>query len=812
MIYQIELWFRKLHCWFNRSEWLICLLGLKPVGPSKVKTGLIMIQIDGLSYSQLKSALSKKRMPFLQKLMDKEHYQLEVLFSGAPSTTPAVQAELFYGVKTAVPAFSFKSQTSDKVVQMNQYQASVDVENQLKEQAEPLLKGGSSYSNIYRGGAKEANFCASSIGWSQLMKMTPVWKMIIFIVLNLYSFLRVTVLIVVEFLLAFVDFFRGIIARKNLMRELKFVPTRVVISILLRELVTIGAKLDIARGFPIIHLNLLGYDEQAHRRGPGSAFAHWSLKGIDDAIGRIWRAAKSSSQKDYEIWIYSDHGQEETQPYERLHGETVSQAINRVFSNFEQPITSDTVITHIQGTESHRARYLGGKWMQKLTPFNNVAFSTLPSSEKSVIVTATGPLGSIYLAHPLSRKQTEKLAMALVRDAKIPLIFICNKENVRGAELTIKAFTKNAEYDLPKDRTKIFGKNHPFLEEITEDIMRLCQHAESGELLISGFSPDKPYCTFAMENGSHGGPGPEETRAFALLPYDTPMPVKQKAYLRPADLYEIGLHTLGRNIKPFAENSQLKPLSSQKRPKQTSLRILTYNVHSCFCMDGKLAPKSIAKVIAHYKPDIVALQELDVGRPRTQHADQAHIISKYLQMEYHFHPVIHVEEEQYGNAILTHLPIKLIKAGNLPLIAKKPWFEPRGAIWASIALNGYNIQIFNTHFGFRKIEQLPQAKALLGKDWLAGVDPNDPIIVCGDFNFSHRSAAYNLITKQFQDLQVELKGHRPLKTFPSRLPCTRIDHVFSNLFFKTVDVKVPRTYLTRNASDHLPLIIDVQLP
>jgi hypothetical protein len=69
------------------------------------------------------------------------------------------------------------------------------------------------------------------------------------------------------------------------------IPARVGINILLRELITIGSKLDIARGLHIVHLKLLGYDEQAHIRGPTSNFAHWSLKGIDDAIERISRAA-----------------------------------------------------------------------------------------------------------------------------------------------------------------------------------------------------------------------------------------------------------------------------------------------------------------------------------------------------------------------------------------------------------------------------------------------------------------------------------------------------------------------------------------
>lgn len=806
MIYQIETWYRTLRRWFNRSEWLIYLLGIEPVSTAEAKTGLIIIQIDGLSYSQMQTALLKKRLPFLQKLINKEHYHLHHLYSGVPSTTPAVQAELFYGVKTAVPAFSFISSKSKKVVRMDRSDASKEVEKRLAQQAEPLLKGGSSYSNIYRGGAKEANFCSSSIGWSGLMHMASPSIILVFILSNLYSFVRVIVLMIVELMLAFVDFLRGIISRKDLLKELQFVPARVAISILLRELVTIGAKLDAVRGLPIIHLNLLGYDEQSHRRGPSSQFAHWSLKGIDDAISRVWRAAKSSPRRNYEVWVYSDHGQAETVPYEYLHGETVTDAIKRVFADLNNLEVATNLDSEVLGIELQRAKYIGGKWLQKLFPFYQIE-TGLQVQAQNVTVTSMGPMGSIYPAHPLSPSCIEKLAITLVQNAKIPLVFACIR-NSTHSKLEIKAWNKNGAYQLPRDASEIFGKEHPYLQDVTDDMVRLCKHKESGALLISGWSVDGEYCSFAMENGAHGGPSPEETDAFALLPSDTPLPIKENGYLRPCDLYSVGMH--------LSEHKKIAPLhaikhKSQSRPPHTSLRVLTYNVHSCLCMDGKLDPHRIAKVIAQYKPDIVALQELDVGRLRTKYTDQAHIISKFLQMEFHFHPVIHVQEERYGNAILTHLPIKLIKAGNLPLLANRPKYEPRGVIWVSVEVNGTPVQIINTHFGFRREEHLPQVKALLGKEWLGSMHRHAAVILCGDFNFSPKSPAYNQLVKQFQDLQLDIKGHRPLKTFAGRFPRVRIDYIFGNSIIETLKIQVPRNHLTQNASDHLPLIADIKL-
>jgi len=805
MIYRLEKLLRKIRHTLSRSEWLIRILGLQKRSVANTKPGLVIMQIDGLSYSQFQAALKHKRLPFIQKLLLKEHYHLHDLYSGTPSNTPAVQAELFYGVKTAVPAFSFKSQNSDDIVQMNRYQAAYDVEQRLKEQGEPLLEGGSSYSNIYQGGALEANFCSSSLGWSGVMNMASGFSIGAFILLNLYSFIRVLVLMLFEFILAFVDFFRGIIARRDLLRELQFVPTRVAISILLRELVTIGAKLDIARGLPIIHLNFLGYDEQSHRRGPSSKFAHWSLKGIDDAIGRIWRASKSSTLREYDVWIYSDHGQQEAIPYHRRNGIMVTEAINNVFvSHFNQSTTHCQTESLGFGVQTLRAKYLGGGIMQKLLPYHQDPQNqpvTTSEGASGVRVTAMGPMGSIYSAISLSYEKREEIALALISEAKIPLVF------ASISHTQVKAWSDKGQYFLPKDAAKVFGAQHPFLHEVTQDIIRLCQHPEAGDLMISGWSIENPYCTFTIENGSHGGPGPEETHAFALLPSDTSLPVLNSGCLRPLDLYHSARHKLGRE-KLSSQHTHLK--KSRKITKK-SIRILTYNVHSCVGMDGKISPRRIARVIAQYQPDVVALQELDVGRLRTGNMHQAKIISEYLAMEYHFHPSIHIEEERYGNAILTHLPVKLIKTGILPILPTKPWLEPRGVIWVAIEAYGQQFNLLNTHLGLRPAERTIQANALLGDEWLANVNCIGPVVICGDFNCLPNSTVHKRFSQQLNDMQILLEDHRPKKTLGGRIPSARIDHMFGNSMVNVQHVEVPRTQLTRTASDHLPLIVDIQL-
>eukprot|EP00913_Durusdinium_trenchii_P010552 g9896.t1 len=158
-----------------------------------------------------------------------------------------------------------------------------------------------------------------------------------------------------------------------------------------------------------------------------------------------------------------------------------------------------------------------------------------------------------------------------------------------------------------------------------------------------------------------------------------------------------------------------RPMQSSPVPPSTvphRIKLLTYNVHSCIGTDRRLAPERIAEVIASVEPDIIGLQELDVGRRRTGNIDQAHVIGSILEMKYHFHAALNVAEEQYGDAILTALPASMIKAGPIPSVG-----EQRGALWIEVDLGSQRLQVFNTHLGLRRVDRLAQADVLIGDEW-----------------------------------------------------------------------------------------------
>ena len=241
------------------------------------------------------------------------------------------------------------------------------------------------------------------------------------------------------------------------------------------------------------------------------------------------------------------------------------------------------------------------------------------------------------------------------------------------------------------------------------------------------------------------------------------------------------------------------------------VRLATYNVHRCVGTDRRLDVERVAGVIAACNADIVALQELDVGRRRTGHVDQAHRLAELLRMKSHFHPAMSVEEERYGDAILTALPERLVRAGALPGLPRLRGLEPRGALWVAVDIGGgVELQVINTHLGLVPREQQVQATALIGKNWMASEAFTAPAVLLGDFNASPYSKTYRMLTSVIRDAQAGL-GRAPTATFPSGFPFMRIDHVFVAGAITVTRAESPFDARARVASDHLPLVVDLEI-
>ena len=771
----------------NPMEWQMKLLGLKMAEVPGRRRGLILIQIDGLSHPDFQKSLKKGHLPFLKRLMCREDYRLHPMFSGIPSNTPAFQGEFFFGQKQCVPAFQFLDGSSGKVFTMFEKGSAEAVEKGMAEQSEGLLNHGSAYGNIFAGGAAESHVCASTADWKGVLKTWNPYSVLITALMSPYALIRGIVLCAAEIVLSVIDVFRGIFSGEGLVVELMFILSRIFSSIVIREVATFHVQMDIYRGLPVIQVNYFGYDEQAHRRGPSTRFAYWSLSGIDAAIKDIWYAATRSRARHYDVWIYSDHGQETVTSFSKEAGQSIQQAVQKVFEEL-QPYRPDAGAFTFHRNRAWGDMVVGG--LNFLPPKK--------AAESRPTVTTLGPICQIYFSPRFTDAEKKSFAQKMIAYYPIlPLIAI----PLENGE--VEYLNRNGIFHLPQDAAAILGQDHPYREAVAEDLKLLLQHEQRGDLMLFGWSAGMKAISFSNENGAHAGLGPLETQAFALLPQDAPLHFREKGLTRAYDLRQAALQVLGRKT----EMARLRLRNLETREKK--LRVISYNVHSCIGMDGILSPERIARVIAKLDPDIVALQELDAGR-KTQQGNQAAAIAQELEMHFHFHAVCGAETQCFGNAILSRYPMRMIRAEHLPGLRKSYFLEPRGLLWVEADFFGKPVQIMNTHLSVWGPEQELQIRKLVGPEVLGRDGVPENLIVCGDFNMTPGSKFHQVITQHLKE-PGSPNGKTVPNTWMSQWPLRRLDYIFMRGRFKGEFVELPRTSLESCASDHLPLIADFEL-
>jgi endonuclease/exonuclease/phosphatase family metal-dependent hydrolase len=228
-------------------------------------------------------------------------------------------------------------------------------------------------------------------------------------------------------------------------------------------------------------------------------------------------------------------------------------------------------------------------------------------------------------------------------------------------------------------------------------------------------------------------------------------------------------------------------------------------------MDRQRSEARIAEVIAEMSVDIVALQEVDLGRRRSAGVDQTKMIAEQLGWYSHFHPAMRQDNEHYGNAILSRYHLDFRRAIDLP--GRPPFFcrENRAAIEVNVETNLGKVHVINTHLGLGWRERFVQAQLFTSAEWRAAIEGDGPLILVGDFNSLRGSRPYRTLNRHLRDVRKLIPPTGPIHTFPTRFPMLAVDHIFVNRAVRPLSVTVHRSPLARIASDHFPLIAEFVL-
>lgn len=221
----------------------------------------------------------------------------------------------------------------------------------------------------------------------------------------------------------------------------------------------------------------------------------------------------------------------------------------------------------------------------------------------------------------------------------------------------------------------------------------------------------------------------------------------------------------------------------------------------------------IAEVIRQSEADIIALQEVDVNCPRSDHTDQPSALALATKKEHYFFKLLDWESTisgyeksgQYGLACLLGRKLEVEKTENHVLPQLKESSEARGYSRICFRWNGIRIDLVNTHLSTQRNERNMQIDALI--DGIENFsDPGDARVLVGDFNIPTRSRALQRLRRLGTESQA---SQAPRYTYPARFPIFRLDRVFISGALRPTKTEVIATPMAKAASDHLPLSVFV---
>lgn len=244
-------------------------------------------------------------------------------------------------------------------------------------------------------------------------------------------------------------------------------------------------------------------------------------------------------------------------------------------------------------------------------------------------------------------------------------------------------------------------------------------------------------------------------------------------------------------------------------------RVLTYNIHRAIGVDRRFRPERIISIVETYAPDIVLLQEVDEGAPRSREMDLARELA--MALDYPHLAVGHnvtLRKGRYGNATLSRHPI--LRERNIDLTIGER--KRRGCQHTAILLRGHggrrhHLDVFNLHLGLSAREREEQVGLLARSRELVGLPPEAPCVVGGDFN-DWRSRLVPRLTGPlaFRSSTERRWGReRTILTYPAFFPRGPLDRIYYRGRLRLLAARRCRLRLSRVASDHLPIVADFQI-
>jgi hypothetical protein len=512
----------------------------------------LIVQIDGLSRSVLEQALAERRMPFLGRLLERRGFRLRPMSVGMPTSTPAFQMALMYGVRPDIPAFHYHDKRRRVDIYFPRAGHAAGVETAQAAGRTGILRDGSTYGCVFTGGAADNLWSFARISRPTGDGVLRAVSSGVVLLWGVVKALTFTTLIILRSLLRFI----ADPVREGA-RGWRWLLIKLGISVWMRELFTLAVARDLYRGVPAVYVNYLDYDVFAHAFGPHHPAALRALRRIDRSLRQLWRVLRRVPEYRYDLYILSDHGQAACRPFARLHAGRPLERI--LFDELLAPPapSAPPQATDGAGEDGGRRRSLRHASREFRRGLRELRHQREPGLfQRFVNYLEEDFLWLLGQVRPAREQRSVRVvsagpnALLYCVDAAEPLCFTAVEDRLPGLAKAISETTgvgfvlardesgplcwwRGARYRLGRAEPGPFAGRED-LDLVLQGIRDLMDMPSAGDLVIYGIGAPGGHVSFLAEIGAHAGPSPEELHTFIVHPPDVELPA---SITHPAELY-----------------------------------------------------------------------------------------------------------------------------------------------------------------------------------------------------------------------------------------------------------------------------------
>jgi uncharacterized membrane protein YvlD (DUF360 family) len=523
-------------------------------GATEPGQGLLMIEIDGLSYWHMKKALADGLLPTLNEMVEEEGYQLSRVDCGLPSQTSACQAGILFGDNYDIPAFRWYDKDKQKLMVSGTDAAEI---NKRYAKGNGLLRGGSSINNMMAGDAEKAVLTLAAMRSGSDEEKKRRARDIYLLMVNPYFLMRTIALVFGDALLELYQGWKqkaqkGEPRMNRLHRAYPLL--RAATTVFMRDVEAYLAVLDVIRGAPAIYLTYPGYDEVAHHSGPWTSDAFNILKRFDHTLWRIRDLVQRKAGRPYELILLSDHGQSQGWTFRQRYGydlkEFIQQHLPQGTSLLQTTGGDDGSIAMaaVSGElDNVQQQGMGGRvgnvvvQQSAQVAKQGAARQAAPDAAQpaQVTVCGSGNLGVVYFdLYPRKVTRNElNTAYPGMFDAVVAhegVGFVVAYEDDGTPVVYGKSGRRNLHTGELDGLDPLEAYGDPGLR--AEQVRRVADFPHAPDLLVmSTLYPDGSVAAMEELIGNHGGLGGEQTDAFLFHPPDMQVPETKNS----ADVFAI---------------------------------------------------------------------------------------------------------------------------------------------------------------------------------------------------------------------------------------------------------------------------------